>query len=66
MFENTRIKPPAKCYAYLVMRVDMVRNAHIMSNFIRLARHRVIDECLFDGIRIIGCIRIDFGVGIIA
>ena len=46
--------------------VDIVRNAHIISHFIRLVRHLVIDECLFGGIRIIGCIRIDFGVGIIA
>ena len=72
VFENTRIKPLANSYAYLVMRVELIvrklnaRNPHIVSNFIRLARHLVIDECLFNGIRTIGCIRIDFGVGIIA
>ena len=51
------------------MRIELiVRNARnlYVSIFIRLARHLVIDECLFGGIRIIGCIRIDFGVGIIA
>ena len=50
--------------------LGVVRNAHIVSNFVRLARHLVIDGCLFGGVRIIGCIRImnriDFGVGIIA
>ena len=64
VFENTRMKPPANSYAYLVMRVELIvrnaRNPHIVSNFTRLARHLVIDECLFSGIRI------DFGVGIIA
>ena len=37
------------------MRVELIvrnaRNPHIVSNFIRLARHLVIDECLFNGIR---------------
>ena len=56
VFENTRIKKPANSYVYLAMRVELIvchvrkLNPHVVSTFTRLARHLIIDECLFNGI----------------